>query len=248
MKTARQVSFLIATTCTLLSVPCLNALLLDQELGGSALAAPAKAAARGESLESWTDRITKQVKQNWHPPQCNVSDNTIMYCDIDASGKIVGTKLQKSSGVKALDESVSKAFADTGQVAPPPVAFPKGVPAMTVEITFDYKVQQQQAAKTAPTAAPRAAAKPALAPAAQKPALDTTVPTVDTTAPAADTTAAPALDIPAASPPMEMPPAAVPETPASEPPDTTTAPSSEESSTTPPSSTPPAGGDPFEAK
>ncbi len=232
MKTARhRVSFVIATTCTLLSVPCLSALLIDKELGGSALAAPAKAAARGESLESWTDRITKQVKQNWHPPQCNVSDNTIMYCDIDASGKIVGTKLQKSSGVKALDESVSKAFADTGQVAPPPVAFPKGIPAMTVEITFDYKVQQQQqAAKTAPTAAPRAAAK---APAA-KPVI----------APAA----APALDIPAASPPMEMPPAAVPETPASEPPATTTAPPSEESSTAPPSSTPAASGDPFEAK
>lgn len=231
MKTARhRVSFVIATTCTLLSVPCLSALLIDEKLGGSALAAPAKAAARSESLESWTDRITKQVKQNWHPPQCNVSDNTIMYCDIDASGKIVGTKLQKSSGVKALDESVSKAFADTGQVAPPPVAFPKGVPAMTVEITFDYKVQQQQAAKTAPTAAPRAAAK---APAA-KPVI----------APAA----APALDIPAASPPMEMPPAAVPETPASEPPATTTAPPSEESSTAPPSSTPAASGDPFEAK
>jgi TonB family protein len=239
MKTARhRVSFLIATTCTLLSFPCLSDYLIDDFLGGCALAAPAKAAARGESLEAWTDRITKQVKQNWHPPQCNVSENTIMYCDIDASGKIVGTKLQKSSGVKALDESVAKAFADTGQVAPPPVAFPKGVPAMTVEITFDYKVQQQQAPRAA-TKAP--AAKPAIAPAAaQTPALDTTVP-------AADTTAAPALDIPAASPPMEMPPAAVPETPASEPP-ATTAPSSEESSTAPPSSTPAAGGDPFEAK
>lgn len=218
MNTAcRPISFLIvATTCAVLSIPGLGDF---AGIAGAATAAPAKAGVRGESLEAWTDRITKQVKQNWHPPQCNVSENAVMYCDIDASGKIIGTKLQKSSGVKSLDESAAKAFADTAQVSPPPVTFPKGVPAITVEITFDYKVQHQQqvtkAAKGA-TAKPAIAVPPA---AAQTPTLDTSPPaptaaTETTTTPTVD--AVPAAEAPVASPPMEMSPAAPPDTPTAE--------------------------------
>lgn len=151
---------------------------------------PARRAASNESYEAWTDRVTKLIKVNWRPPASatNISTFVVMQCGIDASGKIVDTKLSKSSGVKSLDDSAQQAFATTRQVpAPPPL--PQGVPVIGIEITFDYKATPAVARPAAPPAAPQAAAPPAKTDIETVPAGDTSP--ASTPASAAETTIAP---------------------------------------------------------
>lgn len=113
--------------------------LVKQKLGYSLPTQKLKVATEPVAdFKPYMKKLQKDIKKNWNPPKGNSSKRVVVLFKIEKSGKLLETKIKKSSGDTDIDNAAIKAIYDTAPFEPLPKEFTGE--SIDIEFTFDYNV------------------------------------------------------------------------------------------------------------
>lgn len=102
---------------------------------------PSSEKAAGPDFGPYMKELQKSIKSNWYPPKRNESKRVVLLFKIAKNGRLLSTKIFKSSGVAAADEAAIKAVMVTAPFKSLPKEF-KGK-SIDIQFTFDYNVRKK---------------------------------------------------------------------------------------------------------
>ena len=82
--------------------------------------------------------LQRRIKLNWDPPKGNESKTVVLLFKIAKDGRLLSSKVHKSSGLPTADQAALKAVELTAPFRPLPADF-KGQN-IDIQFTFDYRV------------------------------------------------------------------------------------------------------------
>lgn len=86
--------------------------------------------------------LQKRIKNNWHPPKSNQSRRVKVHFEVHSDGVVSNIRIQQSSGVPEVDETLITAVKNASPFSP----FPAGSPDdMNLEFTGDYNLIKPEA-------------------------------------------------------------------------------------------------------
>lgn len=113
--------------------------LVKQKLGYSLPTQKLKVATEPEAdFNPYMKKLQKDIKKNWNPPKIDKSKRVVALFKIEKSGKLLETKIKKSSGDTDMDNAAIKAVYDTAPFEPLPKEFTGK--SIDIQFTFDYNV------------------------------------------------------------------------------------------------------------
>lgn len=83
-------------------------------------------------------KLQRNIKSNWNPPKSKESNRVVLFFTIAKDGRLLVSKIYKSSGVAAIDTAALNAAKVTAPFKPLPEQF-KGN-SIDMQFTFDYNV------------------------------------------------------------------------------------------------------------
>lgn len=85
-------------------------------------------------------KMERNIKSNWKPPKSKESNRVVLFFTIAKDGRLLVSKVYKSSGVAAIDTAALNAAKVTAPFKPLPKQF-KGN-SIDIQFTFDYKIHR----------------------------------------------------------------------------------------------------------
>lgn len=100
--------------------------------------APGIDALREPDFGPYMRELQRRIKLNWDPPKGNESKTVVLLFKIAKDGRLLSSKIHKSSGLPTADQAALKAVELTAPFRPLPADF-KGQ-SIDIQFTFDYRV------------------------------------------------------------------------------------------------------------
>jgi TonB family protein len=100
--------------------------------------APGIDALREPDFGPYMNELQRRIKLNWDPPKGNESKTVVLLFKIAKDGRLLSSRVYKSSGLPSADQAALKAVELTAPFRPLPVDF-KGQ-SIDIQFTFDYRV------------------------------------------------------------------------------------------------------------
>lgn len=85
-------------------------------------------------------KLERNIKSNWNPPKNKESNRVVLFLTIGKDGRLLVSKIYKSSGAAAIDTAALNAAKVTAPFQPLPEQF-KGN-SIDIQFTFDYNVHR----------------------------------------------------------------------------------------------------------
>ena len=82
--------------------------------------------------------LQRRIKLNWDPPKGNESKTVVLLFKIAKDGRLLSSRVHRSSGLQSADQAALKAVELTAPFRPLPADF-KGQ-SIDIQFTFDYRV------------------------------------------------------------------------------------------------------------
>ena len=105
---------------------------------GNPSGAPGIDALRQPNWGPYMKNLEQKIKRNWNPPKGDSSKRVVITFTIGKDGRLLSSRITKSSGVPLADRAALSAIELTAPFAPLPPEF-KGQ-SVPIEFTFDYNV------------------------------------------------------------------------------------------------------------
>jgi TonB family protein len=100
--------------------------------------APGIDALREPDFGPYMRELQRRIKLNWDPPKGNESKTVVLLFKIARDGRLLSSRVHKSSGLPSADQAALKAVELTAPFRPLPADF-KGQ-SIDIQFTFDYRV------------------------------------------------------------------------------------------------------------
>lgn len=100
--------------------------------------APGIDALREPDFGPYMRELQRRIKLNWDPPKGNESKTVVLLFKIAKDGRLLSSKVHRSSGLPSADQAALKAVELTAPFRPLPADF-KGQ-SIDIQFTFDYRV------------------------------------------------------------------------------------------------------------
>lgn len=100
--------------------------------------APGIDALREPDFGPYMRELQRRIKLNWDPPKGNESKTVVLLFKIAKDGRLISSRVHKSSGLPSADQAALKAVELTAPFRPLPADF-KGQ-SIDIQFTFDYRV------------------------------------------------------------------------------------------------------------
>lgn len=100
--------------------------------------APGIDALREPDFGPYMRELQRRIKLNWDPPKGNESKTVVLLFKIAKDGRLLSSRVHKSSGLPTADQAALKAVELTAPFRPLPADF-KGQ-SIDIQFTFDYRV------------------------------------------------------------------------------------------------------------
>ena len=100
--------------------------------------APGIDALREPDFGPYMRELQRRIKLNWDPPKGNESKTVVLLFKIARDGRLLSSKVHRSSGLPSADQAALKAVELTAPFRPLPADF-KGQ-SIDIQFTFDYRV------------------------------------------------------------------------------------------------------------
>ena len=100
--------------------------------------APGIDALREPDFGPYMRELQRRIKLNWDPPKGNESKTVVLLFKIAKDGRLLSSRVHKSSGLPSADQAALKAVELTAPFRPLPADF-KGQ-SIDIQFTFDYRV------------------------------------------------------------------------------------------------------------
>ncbi len=82
--------------------------------------------------------LQRKIKRNWEPPKGNESKRVVVLFKVSKDGRLLSSKILKSSGNERSDDAALKAVKLTAPFGPLPAGFNGNI--VDIQFTFDYNV------------------------------------------------------------------------------------------------------------
>ena len=100
--------------------------------------APGIDALREPDFGPYMRELQRRIKLNWDPPKGNESKTVVLLYKIARDGRLLSSRVHRSSGLQSADQAALKAVELTAPFRPLPADF-KGQ-SIDIQFTFDYRV------------------------------------------------------------------------------------------------------------
>lgn len=100
--------------------------------------APGIDALREPDFGPYMRELQRRIKLNWDPPKGNESKTVVLLFKIARDGRLISSRVHRSSGLPSADQAALKAVELTAPFRPLPADF-KGQ-SIDIQFTFDYRV------------------------------------------------------------------------------------------------------------
>ena len=100
--------------------------------------APGIDALREPDFGPYMRELQRRIKLNWDPPKGNESKTVVLLFKIAKDGRLISSRVHRSSGLPSADQAALKAVELTAPFRPLPADF-KGQ-SIDIQFTFDYRV------------------------------------------------------------------------------------------------------------
>ena len=96
--------------------------------------------AGGVDLSSYSDAMHEKIASKWSPPSVDKDARVVLEFTIQKNGHVINEKIDKSSGIKELDNSALKALRNASPLPPLPLNLEQN----SITVKFDFALKAHQ--------------------------------------------------------------------------------------------------------